>query len=210
MGISLISTASVFASNTVTLDVTAGDLILVQMRDDSNARLSVSGDDLGTIFRPAFQPNGHNLAVYYGIAPGTDATDVITCTLPGGNDGVLAASFRADNGFDESCLNSIDWVTGVLTTSTGISTSIADMLIVGCAQRNGTGSAWSAGSGFTMVVQDASNVQGMEWRTVASLLVNQTYSITNGSGGGPFIVLAFNESQGGGGGGSVPMFAYVG
>jgi hypothetical protein len=208
MAITNVTGAAAFSVTTLTLDVTAGDLIVVQFRAAQTVVVASIADTVGSTYRRAIHEN--NMAVWYAFAAGTNASNVITPTYAGGVSfiGIAAGTFHSTVGWATDPLDAVDLSTDTLT-SPGINTKAASALIVGSAQRNGTGSAWTAGSGFTEVTEDASNVQQMQFKSVAAPLSNVSYSVTNAGNGGPFIITAFEETAGGGGGGGAAMFARI-
>ena len=201
MAITNVTSASGFSVTDLTLNVTSGNLIVVQIRCAQTTFVTSIADTVGTTYRRALHVT--NLTVWYGFAAGTNASNVITPTYAAGVSfiGMIGATFNSTVGWATNPLDAVDVSDQTLTTP-GINTKVTDALVVGCAQRNGTGSAWSAGTGFTEVAEDASNVQQMQFKTVAAPLSNVSYSVTNGSGGGPFIIAVFEESATGGASGS--------
>lgn len=92
----------------------------------------------------------------------------------------------------------------MFATRDKITTSVADGVLVMYCQMNATSTTdWTASSGFTVAVQDASRVTMVAYDLYTSIQSGVSPSCTHADGGGKSIIVgAFSASAGGGGGGS--------
>lgn len=193
------------ASSLPAAAISVGSLNVIQTRSADFNWVDGVSDTAGNDYWPLVKID--EIDVWVTIATAAHATNVVSMSGPGGFPGMLGAQFTCSDGWSRAgLLNAFDFVLNSGATGTlsrGLYTTIADALIIGFGNRDGTGQPWAAGSGFTEIVEDASNVQMMQYRTVSSLLTGTTYSITNAADCKYFGVVALVGTQSGSGGGDV-------
>jgi hypothetical protein len=100
---------------------------------------------------------------------------------------------------------------GGTMTSSAFTTAQADELLFALAQVANVGQTWSptAGGGYTIRVQDASNVTVLQDKVVSAIQTGVTTSIDcSDSGSAKSMLVATFKAAAGGGGGVDPLLAY--
>ena len=113
-----------------------------------------------------------NSAFAWASTPSTSTTDSVTCTFPGSPsfEGILAIDETSP--LSSSPLDAISGFTGtggVKTVTGNVTTSQSNDLIVMAATQANTGSAPTAGTGYTMQVTNSATTDGMEDGTTATV-----------------------------------------
>ncbi len=91
--------------------------------------------------------------------------------------------------------------TSATPTTSALTTTVADEVVVAFGAQSVTGHPWSASAGYTLAGQDASDVSGIAYQIVSSLQSAITVSMTStdSTNSKQIIAVTFNASTGGGG-----------
>jgi hypothetical protein len=213
MSISLINTSSVIDSGFTTATVTpataltAGNLFVVVGR--GNNVLLTPSDTAGNVFKPVgliASALGANLYMWYAPNCLGHASNVVTLSHSSKDFCAALTLQYASGGYLDVTAN------GTSLTSSALTTTIANEVIVMAADKDALATTWTAGSGFTIQVQDSSHVIVAQDKIVSSIQTAITPSLTNSSGTSNtcYISATFTEFPGGGSSGGGGSFPFVG
>jgi hypothetical protein len=149
---------------------------------------SGSGEQL--VILGAFNVTGH-------------ASNVVSVNLSAGVQywGVLTRQYSGLAALSAYDATATDATFGTTLTSGAFTTAQADELIICLAQVANTGTTWTAGSGYAIQVQDASQVTVFQDQIVSSIQTGVTAALTSsdGSSSKSLLVATFKAAAGGGG-----------
>lgn len=201
------------------LAMTTGNCIVAAFRSGLNGRnISTVTDTAGNTYtRVAANgvPDGPATVLEVWVATNITghASNVVTGTFAVGDGSNYSIAVAQLSGVAVSGV--IIRSAGGNTEPSGVSISVApsfvttrDSIVVAVTQVNATGSTWTAGSGFTTIVQDGSQVTYMEGAIVggSDTVVTPAASSSNGAAKNIVWVELLEPSSSGGGGGGAFTF----
>jgi hypothetical protein len=214
MAIAFVNATALFNAGSATtvvssaFNLTATNLTIVSVRfgTTSNFVLSMT-DTAGNIYRQAGKIRTVSLAgqeVWYCANCAGNASNAVTATFNAADSsrGIAVAQFSG-----LATVSPLDVLindaksSGANITSSAFTTAVADEVVVACFTIAATGSTWTASGGYTVAVQDASNVQAILYQIFSSIQTGVTVTGTETDASQKcMITSSYNATLGGGGG----------
>jgi len=198
------------------LNLATGSLLVASVRTQSVVVSTVTDTAGNLYYRGPNQTSGSaRLEIWWAVNTVANASNVVTATLASSDSfiGVLAAEFLAvaTQSPADAWTTHMSQATGGTITSNAFTSTVAEAVIVNICQISGFSTTWTAGSGYTIAVQDSSNVQMLQYQVVSALQSAATASATNSDSSTQknSMVVVFNASIASGGGGT-RGFAFAG
>lgn len=190
------------ASNTIAATAashTSGNALVVGVRFDGGSTLDVALSDTAgnTKYRRIGRSSGRtSTTIELWIIENMTGhgSNVVTATISASRQfrsivvaqysGLATTTMLLDEMANIYGLHTQTFPGGGLVTLNGpaFDTHVADALLIGLGQVNATGKTWTAGSGFSIAVQDASNVLALEDQIVSSLQTGVVIDLTVNDG----------------------------
>jgi hypothetical protein len=200
--------------------LTTGNAIIVGARFyDPTGTVTVSSvtDTAGNTYiqgPPKFASGtGEHLVIWHALNVTGHASNVVSVNLSAAVQfwGVVTAQYSGiatSSAYDTTATA----LNGGATMTTGaFTTAQAEEVIFAVAQVANTGQTWTAGSGYTIRAQDASNVTVVQDKIVLAIQTGVTTSIDCSDAGTTksMLVATFKAAAGGGGGTPNPWYYYA-
>lgn len=216
MAIAQVNSTASFAAASVTsisataTSLTAGNLIVVVARIGSaDVWVSSITDTAGNVYNLAAMERGYasvtRMEMWYCQNALGNASNVVTANFSGSTSNNAIATVQYSG---IALTNALDVSSSISTTSATVAvramtSTVANAVIVMAAEIDATATTWTAGSGFTTVVQDASHVVHLEDQIVSTIqsAITPTTTSSNSGTAKAGIAAFFHEPVSGGGGG---------
>jgi hypothetical protein len=147
--------------------------------------------------------SGEQLIVWIAMNVTGHASNVVSVNLSAGVQywGVVTAQYSGLATSSAYDATATDATFGTTLTSSAFTTAQADELLFCVAQVANTGTTWTAGTGYTIRAQDASQVTVIQDQIVSSIQTSVTADISSSDGGSSksLLVATFTAAAGGGG-----------
>lgn len=149
---------------------------------------------------------GETLVSFYKENAASYASNVVTVTMGSAVqywsvDTVEYTGINTSSSYDQTAQN--DAASGGTVTSSSFTTTANDEVLVACSQVSAAGATWTADTGYTSAVQDASTVTMVQDKIVSSIQTSATTTATSSNTGSPMIILV-DTFKGSGSGAASP------
>jgi hypothetical protein len=156
--------------------------------------------------------SGEQLIIWFALNVTGHASNVVSVNLSGtvqywGVGHSQYSGLATSSAYDTTANGS---TSGSTLTSSAFTTAQTDELLFTFAQVANVGTTWTAGSGYTIRVQDASQVTVVQDQIVSSIQTGVTAGMTSSDGSSAkSILVATFKAAAGGGGGANPWYYYA-